>query len=589
MKKIIAVILTTVIIITSLSFSFGTSAEETKFSGSKKIVYSIDSSDMNNYFNGGRAAFDILLRAYAPEWLTYSIKSEGLDLAISFEYSFESYNDFCSKTSDLISSAACIEYKKEKSGVFYIEGHTAVEWLSFICSSSTTLTYDDYDFETLFKVKKNETVINGETFSGDKQIVVLPNEGEAIILKSLAISTELNDKGEYTRTIVATAKDYEKQGDLASRFSQVGEVESNEYSTTVVFDAYNQAELIRKTILCLYVPCTLKTNKTQLEGLNIGVVQTEEFGLDVLMSEYSNFSFEFKYPRYYRNVASNVEEIVIEEGVVKSNSKEPVQYYYEREFSFSALDIKTDMSGLFGKVRKSITFIAPITQVKPYHDQIKKKFENYVKKGVALNIYDIDSNRYYEFSYSSWFSDDLFKFAKSILGDSYSLDISDSWLPYGKSTITEGLKSSKVAISSVPLERITLTYVFMSGSKYQCNYSGRNVTIDEENNSLECVRGDNREIIVEYHRLHLLKNILQVVIVVILIVLIIFAVKYVKKIKTKLKEKPKVSEKPKKESKVIEHNKQTSLIHQKKLCPNCGSELPENAVFCGKCGIRLSN
>ena len=115
MKKIVAVILTVVIIITSLSFTFGTSAEETKFSGTKKVVYSIDSSDMNNYFNGGRAAFDILLRAYAPEWLTYSIKSEGLDLEISLEYPFESYDELCSRTSDLISGAACIEYKKEKS------------------------------------------------------------------------------------------------------------------------------------------------------------------------------------------------------------------------------------------------------------------------------------------------------------------------------------------------------------------------------------------------------------------------------------------------------------------------------------------
>jgi len=615
MKKLVSVLLTVVIVITSLSFSFGVSAEDTGFSGTKKLVYSIDVSDMNNYFNGGRSAFDILLRSYAPDWLKYSVKSSDLDLQISLEYSFVSYEDFCSKTSDLIGGATCIEYKKDKSGTFYFEGHTAADILSFVCSSYTTLTYEDFNFEKLFKIVKNETVINGETFSGENQIVILPNDGEIIQLNSLDIKTQAGKDGKYVRTIKAVPADYEMLEKLKSRFEFVGDVESEGYDVSVTFDASNQADIIRNTILCLYVPCTIKSTETAAEGLNVGVTQTEDFSLDVLMAEYSSFAFEYEYPKYYDNIKSDIEGITVQDGVISTQESRNIQYYYEREFSFPTVDIKTDLSDLFGKMKKSVTFIAPISKVAAYHDELKAKLEKHLDKGVTLNIYNNGINRHYELTYSSWFLKDLNDFTESIIGDAYSVDIADSWLPYGKSTISEKIDSMKLADSEVPCERVTFTYVFPTKAKYQCNSDEKNVTVNDELRSIVCTQTSDGEVVVEYHRFHILKNIVQLVVLIVFIILVVCIVKLIKKIKNRPKKKrekvavnndmqpavqipppqmtppPRIDTPPQMPFPPIVSAVQappTPLVPQsqpiEKKCKKCGAALNESSDFCMVCG-----
>ena len=50
-------------------------ASAVAFKGTRVLELESDPSDMDNYINGGRAAFDLMLRKNAPEWLKFSVNS----------------------------------------------------------------------------------------------------------------------------------------------------------------------------------------------------------------------------------------------------------------------------------------------------------------------------------------------------------------------------------------------------------------------------------------------------------------------------------------------------------------------------------
>ncbi len=617
MKKIIAIIISAVLVFSALAFPVSAESEKVSdFAGKRQVEYVIDNSDLENYFNGGRSFFELILRSYSPEWLKYSIETANRDVTIALEFSFNSLDEYRSRIGELISATPYVNYSKTKSSVLFLESHTAAEMLTFIYAPAAgAVIYEDITLDTLFRVSKNAITINGKEYLGEQKLNILP-EGEApITFSELSIETSYGKNG-FTRTVRAFPQNYDDFESLVVRFKSVGKTSSFDNTATVSFSAYSLADLNNLTSRCLYVPCNVLESEEYLKGITVGVTQTELFGLESIMSEYGKFSFSYKCPSYYSKLKAIDETVTVSGSTITAENVSSVQYYYERDFAFSGLDIKTDFSDIWGKGTKVITLSAPKNRVLPLHEELKKHFEKFLDDGITLDIYDSGANRYYSFSYSSWLGGGLTDFAEELLGETYEGDISDSWFPYGPGSIEESLNFNELALIGSPPSNVTATYVFPSASSYE-RADGPAVT-DEENHTIVSAVSALRTVTIEYNRFHLAKCIFFLVILIGVAIGLLFAIKFLKRKLAQYKEErqqqrdaemqnPEYSQPPAvpyngeyeqvppTDTPIEDTDAPTAPTESEppqapslNFCPSCGAPVSVGTGFCGKCGTKLN-
>ena len=639
MKKLISIFLTVLLLFISLpftSFAVEEKAEENAFAGKRQMVFTIDYSDLNNYFNGGRTAFDLILRSHTPTWLTYSLSTNDRDVHLSMEFSFVSLDDYCQKISELIADTAYVSYYNHGKDFFLVEAHHTTDYLKFIYRAvADTFIYENVALQNLFHLSQNTLVVNGKEFAIGDKVTILP-EGESIVLLSeLSIETTYVD-GVFQRNITASPQKHEEFERLLSHFEMAGLTETTESGAVyVAFSATSMAELNRLTFRCLYTACSIEESEEQLDGITVRVRCSEQFDLDVLLEKNGRFSYAYTYPDYYRNVKS-VEElqeggseseetesaVEIDNGTIRTTIKRPVTYVYERDFLFSGVDVKTDLTHGFGKIKKAIAFRAPRGRAILCHDALKKLFEKQMYAGVALNIRDEGGNRYYELSYSSWFASDVEEFSKKILGKSYSCTLSDSWLPYGKSTICEEIQRNEFSLIGIPPTTWTATYEFSDGA----SFSGEKKTVvRQEDNTLVVAVSDDAENKVEYHRFNWTKCIVLSIGLIVVVISVLIVWKCRKRILERIKiisvekveqrkqqkelrrqqreeevkqlqlqqeaEAQRLQEEYRRRQQVVQEQPDNSLlfapIGNKKFCPQCGKLLATAGEFCGQCGAKI--
>ncbi len=530
MKRTVAILLSVILIISALILPVVAAEKKNDegFAGSRKVVYTVDKSDLENYLNGGRAFFDLVLRNYAPEWLTYSLKTEGRDLIITLEFTFSTLEEYRNRVSELISENPLISYSKEKSKLFLLEGHTAADMMNFVYKAvAGSMIYETVTVDDIFPVTENVITINGKNYSGGEKLEILPKKESVILLNQLHIKTEHSEDG-YKREIRAIPQNGEEAEDLLSRFKKVGDTEENEGFVTVSFSAYSMVELNNLTTRCLYTACNVIEQEKPAKGIRVKVKQTEVFGLDTLMPEYKNFSYSFTYPSYYSKVKGVDETVTVENGTISAENVTSVQYIYEREVAFNKLDIKTDFSNLFGKTKQVITFSAPRGQIASMHEEIKEHFEDYLSRGVALNIYDEGANRYYAFTYSSWFINDVIEFTQDILGNSYEMELSDSWIPYGPSKLYQSINYNRLRVLDTPPAKVTASTVFPAAARFK---QTGDASYNAETRTAVLSVVDEDGVTVSYNRFHLIKCIVIFLGLVIILVAVILFKKWWKKIK----------------------------------------------------------
>ena len=632
-KKFISLVLAALFIFLSTVPAFAKSNDAKNFKGGRNIVFSVDASDLDNFVNGGRSAFELSVRKNKPEWLDLKINTVGRDVQISFFFEFESFSDYLDKISALLTFEPAIVYETE-SGLTFIEGFSTSSLVNFIVfNSKTSNIADEFSPSEFFKVEANNITINKTLYEQKDNVCITTADTDPIKLDRLEISTSFNEDKNYSRKIYAfIIKEGTKSSDIKAitqRFKSVGETVKNEndsnYTITVDFTASGQNELILKTIKCLYVSTNISESQVFIEGNKVGVIRSEEIGWNILRrSEESSISNKFVFPEHYTSFKSlNLSTSVGSHDIYYEENKGIC--YYEREFMFNSITVTSDFSSVLPKVEKTITFTAPTYIAVNFHEKIMQTLSARLEKGCVFNIYDFAGMRYYEIVFSSWFGKELSKTTSLIMGSKYSCEHSRNLIPFAYNTYREkGTIKSFINDNSIA-NNIIFVYTFSDASDISKHNSFESFSLKTQNTLL--VYADNGKISVnfEYREFSLLKLLLVLTVVAVVAFFIVFVSKKAKKNKNEITNKkplappkqtgpiPKTIIPPNTgiennspvnvteesfdfllepffaelENQSIEETPTPSNESQTIVCPACGTPAKNNASFCKKCGAKL--
>ncbi len=575
--------------IDSSSFS-----EPDSFSGTRHIEITADISDVENFINGGRPILDMAVRSNAPEWLSYNIHAVDRDLLITLDFTFESLGDYTEKVKALLTNHPTIVlFQNEEDEDFtYLEGFSAIQLLNFVQQVliSSGLTTEKAMTE-IFVVKNNAITINTvEYASEDKSISIRPDNSAIVTFSNLSLTTSVDKNNVFKRTIsVSIDKSINKNSDikeLTKRFSDTGkktdETTDGFTYVSVEFTAVNQVEMLKKTMFCLNTATSVSEQQTIDADRNITVDKTEYIDTECVLDEAGTFSYVFEYPSYYESVSSADENITVTETAISSSVGPNINFTYKSGFKFSSIDITTDLSSASGKIKKIIKFSAPAEIATAFHDQIVSRYEEKLINGTTFNIYDENGYRNYEFIFETFFSKDIAEFTSAILGGECTFELTDNWLPYGKSSIKETTNIKYVVDKKTPADEITSKYKFSSVSKI---FTTENLSLN--GNSASLLIAQSASTIIEYRQLNIVKTVAEVILTITAVILLITAIRKIKKLIDGLKEK---AEEKKAEKKQNQNNSQTDKPADEStpfFCPFCGEEAKSDDIFCNECGNKL--
>lgn len=589
---------------------------EQPFAGTRTIELKIDSSDLENFVNGGRFAFETELRKNAPEWLTFTTVTKGRDYYLTLSFDFKTFEDYKAYLAFVVSYEPPVLLDNADTLVL-VEGFSSIELINFLQlsldgSSSTAI---EFPLKDLFTVTANKILLNGKTYEQGERITIVPDDMKPVKLDGLSVMTTGNADGSFTRRLTASLNDGDSDdiADLKKKFEAIGETSTESYGNLteiiVDFEASTQSELITKTISALSVTNSISEQKQIWEKKNIKVFRTEFLDIEALKrSDNFIFSYEYKIPDYYEKAEPG--DTAIMDGKIVSNDRDTTSIAYEIPFAFTGVSVETDFSKIYSKTKRTIDFTAPTYLAETFHEKTKKALEDKLTRGVTLDIFDDKGVRHYSLSYSSWFMKDIEKFTTDVAGFTCEIEASPALLPVQKGALSETLSVENPLNSKIPFSEVSCSYIFSNLAKLYCgseNLLQRSSTSLSFNRSNGIFTAD-----FEYLKFDVVKTVIIAIILILLIVMIVKASKAVKKLKSKIKEKPKKEPKPKtdiKETmptppvvntpvKAVEPTTTQvaeppvkkdipAMVAKQSFCPTCGTENELNSKFCKKCGHSL--
>ncbi len=540
MKRIMTCLLALLIMVTSFTPAFAEDEKTDDFEGKRSYTLSIDSSDLENFFEGGRSAFELAIRSEKPEWLDCSIKTIGRDVNISFEFSFDDFADYRTKLSLLVTYEPALIYDMD-SGLMLAEGFSAATLVNFIYFSLKTMNgFDEFSYDELFTVVSNDITINGKEYNQGDRVWIVPERFNPVKMDELRVVTSVVENSEYERQITsvikkenATAEDIEK---LHTRFERVGEVtdesDSDKICFTVSFTACNQNELITKSIQCIWTTVDVAETQVYIDEETVGVTRSEQIAWDELkVDENSTLRYTFNAPEYYKNIESKDENIYVSENRIETQNGN-ILWYYERPFAFSEVKIVTDFSSIWPEVKREIVFSAPSYIAGFYHEKIKEKLSGRLEKGMTLDIYDSAGIRHYTVSFSSCFIKDIAESTKSAMGPQYKIDKKESLLPAVKNSYSESGSVKPFLNDHILATNTILVYKFSDAAQvYAKSNSGFTKSSDQE--IYKNLSQGRFSVEFEFRRLSMIKIILIVILLIIVIVATLVIRKLIKVQKAK--------------------------------------------------------
>lgn len=538
-KRIVSLVLAVLVFVCCLSPLSVLGKKASGFSGNRTLEFTFDSSDLDNYANGGRSGVDFYLRRSAPEWLSYSLRGKGQNVLLRYSFDFGSYEEYFQKIATLLSYRPDILYKND-GGLILVESFDG----SHLLGSLQQALGQSQELFQWAKVTEDTLTLDGKSydFSGQK-VYICPENGWEIPLKDLEITTS-QEKNALVRTITFTIRDsyteHHAWKALVRRCKKIGEVKEEEWSSTLVlevtFKASNQYGLTEKTSACLDMPVGLSAQLSKVDDGGCTYLQSETFLLQGYLEEYGSFRYKYTVAPDVKNVSAisddtdvytDSEEVdgeLVEFTCIDAEDQSSISFRYTAPFRFEQLNVHTEWSSVFRKIHRTITLTAPLSAAQVYHETIKEELSERLVRGATLEIYDQDQTRYYVLTFSSWFWMDVAGFTDAILKT--KITHQDSWIPMGQSSYEEKLGSINVLKDFGAAYSVRVSY----------NFPGSDMA--GEGGSLEkgvLVFTDTTEDLqIEYRHLHFIK---LLVLLLGAFVISLTVVKLVKKISRKLKAK----------------------------------------------------
>lgn len=602
-KRICALILAVVLVCVLLPRSGVFAAEDASgFSGRRTVEFLADGSDLDNFVDGGRSMLDLRLRMNAPDWLAVSVRARGQDVVITLEIPFASGEEYALRLSQLLLAQPGIMYT-DQAGMVLIEDFQPtglLNWIQKILDENNTGA--QLPLEEILTVSAQRMELNGTAYDpGTGAVYIVPEQKLDIEIQSLEVITAESDKGILTRTIeITSAVEWNEDWTLMEdRFEEIGEeafadLKREGRKMRLRFSAYSQQELMNKTMYCLGFPVLLTESVTSSGNKTQNVIRSELYVLDGLMAEDGSFSFVYDCPKYYRNIEPISIYCDVSENRVTSSGGNLIQFGYECGFRFAQVQVVTDYSSLLGRVEKRIILTSPTAVAAQFHEYIRRTLESRLVNGVTLDIYDQDGIRFYELSYRSWFAEDMAEFTGATLSKSCQTGIQDSWLPFGKSILSDRIGTERLLSGSIPAQNVSLRYILPIWTRVVQKDQDRPVTV--ENGAVTVAVAEGDEIQVVYRRVHPLKTGLELCGLILVLILVLIVIRRIRKLRSR-DGRGKKPVRVKKKNSSVEPAKRREAPKEKpvpevktvvRFCPNCGTACEPGGRFCKECGTDLS-
>lgn len=272
-------------------------------------------------------------------------------------------------------------------------------------------TLDIYSLYDLFKFSSGTFSLNGEEYVATERLSI-GNGKVDIKASSINISTIVDNAFQYQRSVQMTIPT-EKLSDadreaLTEQIKSVSgsiDVSSDEEVTSFSFsfNAVDCEEIALKTMMALNVSDLITEESSYVNEQEMGISFSEIIDLSSMLDGLYSYSMEF--PEVCHDFAAeDSENVLCHNGVVTtSDANGQVEFRYVRPFSFSKIQINTDISDIFGRIERTVHYYVPIDIAEEYHDIVKQELSETLVSGQVLNIYDDILYRNYEVAYSAWF------------------------------------------------------------------------------------------------------------------------------------------------------------------------------------------
>lgn len=451
-------------------------AQEADFSGSRSFSWVIDGSDLDNYVNGGRNAYDLAIRYSKPKWLQYEIRAAATGVETSFTFDFASFDDYLSKVTVLLGyEPAIIQIEGDK--FIYSENFESAELFGFMDGTLQSLVRQtEFSSEELFHPGEASFLLNGNLYDASERITIRGAE-EVLQLDLLEIVTRGQEGGTLVRRITAGVLDsspgLDKVASLVGQFTMEGlepSVEKGVISLVILeFEVDDYQELMRLTMLALNTGVTVRETTTISDKPGIAVDFQELLDADRILTEHASCQYSFYFPDHYQNVSipeASADLSLSADSISYSGRQPVIEFHYESDFRFHSIVVSTDMTNALGKVKRTIRLTAPTDSAIPFHLMIRQQLEEKLQRGMTLTIDDLDGDRYYEISFASWFPGDLAVWTEAILGKGQRLELKRRGLPFQRSTLSETITAGDILKPMAPPLSVEARYLFPANVRF---------------------------------------------------------------------------------------------------------------------------
>ena len=525
MKKLLSIVLSAFLLTMSVlpALTVQATTPDT-FSGTRVVEFMFDTSDLDNYANGGRAGVDLYLRKNAPQWLNHSLQADGRDVFLTYSFTFASFDEYTQRITALLGYQPAIMYTPDE---ILVEEFEPVELLGSLIQGLG----NSEQLKKRAKAIKNEIAFAEQSHDfEDQKIAICPDEMQwQIPVRALEIETiwESNALKRTVRWTINTEHIKHSQWkDLVSVCKDIGKVTEETYDSEVVFSvtfsSVSEQEMVNKTGLCLGVPSGLGVQFVEATEESCRYLWTESYLLDHYLEESGVFTYRYQCSDQMRNPAVEKDGMEIEMvGVagendtytevaqIVANNQYDIKFSYNAPFRFQTIQVATNCSSVFKRIQRTITLTAPTNAAEVYHETIKAQLSKKLPKGTVLQMYDQDEVRYYVLTYSSWLWKDIEKFTDKFLPAKISC--SDSWVPFGKSVYKETVGSTNVLDGFDTAISVRMEYTFPGKGEMQV------------------VTDIGQQIKLTYQHLHYIKLIAEVLVLAIVVIFVMLLVKAIKK------------------------------------------------------------